>query len=380
MALLAWSADGSLRRDAVPVADPPRDPRRARVRTCEGARCASLPARGRWAVLGALLVAVLVGGGWLRDAGAEPGKAPAPLRVIVISDLNESYGSTRYSDNVARAVGRIIDLRPALIINTGDMVAGQRLRPPLARSEIEGMWSAFHLAVTDPLTRAGLPMAVTPGNHDASSGQRFTLEREIYRQQWQARRPRVEFVDSEHYPFSYAFAVGRALFISLDATFVGPMSERERLWLSEVLARHGGQYAHRIVFGHVPLWPFASGRETDYLGDEKLEAILQEGRVDLVLSGHHHAYYPGAKDGVRYVSQACLGAAPRPLIGTPAHSERAITVLEIPQAGPIGVEAYRAPDYIEPIHRHALPARIVSRRAMLLRDDVVPEQPAESKK
>ncbi len=379
MALLAWPADGSLLRHAVPVADSPRDSCDARGGTCEGARRASRPARARRAVVGALLVAVLVAGDWLHAAGAEPGKTPAPLRVIVISDLNESYGSTRYSDNVARAVGRIVDLRPALVVNTGDMVAGQRL-PPLARSDVEVMWRAFHHAVTDPLARAGIPMAVTPGNHDASSGYRFALERDLFRQQWQERRPRVEFVDSGDYPFSYAFAVGSVLFISLDATFVGPMSERERLWLSEVLARHGGQYSHRIVFGHVPLWPFASGRETDYLGDEKLEAILQRERVDLVLSGHHHAYFPGAKDGVRYVSQACLGAAPRPLIGTPAHSERAITVLEIPPAGLIGVEAYRAPDYVEPIHRHTLPARIVSRRATLIRDDVVPDRPAESKK
>jgi 3',5'-cyclic AMP phosphodiesterase CpdA len=322
-----------------------------------------------------LLAVVLVGIGWPGNSGARPTDAASPLRVIVISDLNESYGSTYYSADVTRAVARIISLRPALVINTGDMVAGQRLQPPLARSEIEGMWSAFHQAVTEPLTRAGLPMAVTPGNHDASSGQRFTLEREIYRQQWQARRPQVEFVDSGDYPFSYAFAVGRVLFVSLDATFVGPLSQRERNWLRTVLERHGERFSHRVVFSHVPLWPVAIGRERDYLGDERLEADLRSGRVDLYLSGHHHAYYPGAKDGVRYVSQACLGAAPRPLIGSAAATGRAITVLEIPAQGRISVEAYRAPDFVETIPRHELPDQVKSRVATLIRDDLAPSQP-----
>jgi len=306
----------------------------------------------------------------------EPG---APLRVVVISDLNESYGSVRYSEHVAHAVARIVQLRPALVINTGDMVAGQRL-PPLSAGDVEAMWRAFHHAVTDPLARAGIPMAVTPGNHDASSGTRFALERRIYHEQWLPRRPAVEFIDAAEYPFSYAFAVAQTLFISLDATFVGPLSERERSWLRGVLARHAGRYSHRVVFSHVPVWPFAAGRESDNLGDERLEAILREAQVDLVLSGHHHAYFPGAKDGLRYVSQACLGAAPRPLIGTPARSEHAITVLEIPAAGPISVEAYRAPDFTVPIHRHTLPERIVSRRATLLRDDLVPAPPGKSPK
>lgn len=327
--------------------------------------------RSRRALLRAFVVACVAisasGHAWA--AGSEAGAA---LRIVVISDLNESYGSTRHSESVDHAVTRIVELQPALVINTGDMIAGQRLKPPLVRSEIDAMWSAFHRAVTEPLAHAGVPMAVTPGNHDASAGARFRLEREIYREQWLPRRPRLDFVDAEDYPFSYAFSVGRVLVVSLDATFVGVMSEREREWLRGVLSRHGARYSHRIVFSHIPVWPVAVGRENDYLGDEKLEAILQEGRVDLYLSGHHHAYYPGVKDGIRYVSQACLGAAPRPLLGSSTHSSRAITLLEIPAEGPISVEAYRAPDFSVRIDRHELPARVSSRHATLVRDDLAP--------
>jgi 3',5'-cyclic AMP phosphodiesterase CpdA len=294
-----------------------------------------------------------------------------PLRVIVISDLNESYGSVRHSDHVLEAVRRIRELQPDLVISTGDMVAGQRLAPPLARDEIEAMWTAFHHAVSDPLAAAGIPLAVTPGNHDASSGARFELERAIYREQWLPRRPAVDFVDADGYPFHYAFAVGPVLFVSLDATHVGRLSTREKQWLESLLQREGARRRHRVVFSHIPLWPFAQGREADYLGDQELERILQKHRVDVHLSGHHHAYYPAAKDGVRFVSQACLGAAPRPLLGSAARSERAITVIEFPPDGTISVEAYRAPAYVEKIHRHTLPERIVSHRATLVRDDLV---------
>jgi 3',5'-cyclic AMP phosphodiesterase CpdA len=354
-----------------------RSPRPAEFRQRIDPAPAPWTARVRRACLAALLAAaVLAGLGVPAPGDAAPPDPAHSLRVVVVSDLNESYGSVRYSEHVERAIARVIDLRPALVISTGDMVAGQRLQPPLQRGEVEAMWSAFHQAVTDPLARAGLPLAVTPGNHDASSGARFALEREIYRRQWQSRRPRVEFVDAGGYPFSYAFSVGRVLFVSLDATFVGPLSERERGWLDAVLQVHGARFTHRVVFSHVPLWPVAIGRERDFLGDERLESVLRARGVDLYLSGHHHAYYPGTKDGVRYVSQACLGAAPRPLIGTAVPHERAITVLEIPAEGPISVEAYRAPDYMEKIHRHDLPERIVSRAATLIRDDLAQAAPA----
>ena len=74
-------------------------------------------------------------------AGAARAEAP-PLRVAVISDLNGGYGSTEYESTVDGAVRRIPDLRPDLVISTGDMVAGQR-RPHLTRAEVEAMWGRF---------------------------------------------------------------------------------------------------------------------------------------------------------------------------------------------------------------------------------------------
>ena len=72
------------------------------------------------------------------------------------------------------------------------------------------MWSAFHAAVTDPFAAAGIPVAVTPGNHDASAYEQFVAERAIYAQEWRERKPDVTFVADEDYPFFYAFRIESA--------------------------------------------------------------------------------------------------------------------------------------------------------------------------
>lgn len=304
-----------------------------------------------------------------------PAAAPAALaatRVVVLSDFNESYGSLRYASTVGDAVRRTVALRPDLVISTGDMIAGQRLAPPLSADAVGAMWQAFHQQVTEPLARASLPFAVTPGNHDASSGERFALERALYRAQWAPRKPALDFVDASGYPFQYAFRVRGALFVSLDATFVGHLAAPQKLWLDRLLQGEGQQATHRVVFTHVPLWPFAVGRERDYLGDPELEAILQRGRVGLFLSGHHHAYYPGWKDGVRHVSQGCLGAAPRPLIGTATPAPRTITVIELAADGTVLLDAYGGAGFDELVPRASLPPRITAHGSTLLRDDLAP--------
>jgi 3',5'-cyclic AMP phosphodiesterase CpdA len=316
-----------------------------------------------------LLAALLL---WTSGVAAQPAapESRGATRVVVLSDFNESYGSVQYSTHVDAAVERTKALKPDLVISTGDMVAGQRIAPPLSRAQMEAMWDAFHAHVSDPLAKAGLPFAVTPGNHDASSGERFRVEREVYREKWLPRKPALEFLDATHYPFYYAFRVGDVLFVSLDATHVGHLSRAEKRWLQTLLDKEGSRFRQRVVFSHVPLWPFAVDREADFLGDHELEAILRRGNVDLYLSGHHHAYYPGAKDGVRYVSQACLGAAPRPLIGTRELHGRGITVIDFDATGALRVEAYGGPDFTRRIARSALPDRIESKWATMVRDDL----------
>jgi hypothetical protein len=294
--------------------------------------------------------------------------AGQPLRVAVISDLNGDYGSIGYEATVDGAVSRIVALQPDLVISTGDMVAGQR-RPHLTRSEVEHMWQAFHQHVSMPLRAAGIPLVATPGNHDASAYKGFDQERTIYGEQWQARRPGVAFLDAAGYPFYYAFTLGDVLFISLDATVVGNLPEQQMTWLRRLLEKHGPAYQRRVVFSHLPLWPFARGREREFIGDPELQKLLEQAGVELYLSGHHHTFYPGVSGRIALVGQACLGAGPRRLIGSGERSARSFTLLEFTTEG-IGVAAYTASRFENPVDWTALPARIRSPAAELLRADL----------
>jgi len=224
------------------------------------------------------------------QAAAEQNEA---LKIVVISDLNGSYGSAKYHKDFPEAISRIAKINPDLVISTGDMVAGQRNKPLLKRKQLESMWAAFHHNVSNPLADAQLPFAVTAGNHDGSAGKKFSLERLIYHEQWSKRQPNVQFEDNTHYPFYYAFSLKNVLFISLDATLVGHLPAEQKDWLTKLLTAAEGQYRHKIVYSHLPLWPFAQNREKEILGDHELEEILKEHDVKLYLSGHHHAFYPG---------------------------------------------------------------------------------------
>jgi len=303
---------------------------------------------------------------------AWPQAAFAALRVAVISDLNGSYGSTRYEPTVSEAVQRLIELKPDLVISTGDMVAGQRLHPPLEEPAVKAMWASFHHTVTEPLAKARIPFAVTPGNHDASAYATFALERQAFRREWLARRPAVRFVDDSGYPFRYAFAAGDVLFVALDVTRVGAIDADEKRWLDQLLGREAARFRHRIVFSHLPIYPFTHGRETEVSADHELERILRRHGVEMYLSGHHHAFYPGYREGIRFVSQAGLGAGPRALLGTGMRSARAITLLEVVDDGSLTVRALAAPGFIREIARSSLPQSITSRYGTLVRDDLRP--------
>ncbi len=174
-------------------------------------------------------------------------------------------------------------LRPDLVLVTGDMVAGQR-----AGLDYGAMWAGWHRAVTDPLRAAGIPMAVTPGNHDASGYAQYAAERSVFVSQWTApsRVPRVTLVDRSRYPLRYSFANRGAFFVSLDATTVGPMSAEPRQWVDAQLAASTAPV--KIAFGHLSLHPATVGRETEVLADAELEAILRRRGLTVYVSGHPH--------------------------------------------------------------------------------------------
>lgn len=277
---------------------------------------------------------------------------PAPPRknrmtIAVISDLNSSYGSTTYREEVHQGIAWLAhELKPDLVLCTGDMVAGQR-----RGLDYEAMWEAFHSAVSQPLREADIPLAITPGNHDASAAPKFVEEREEFRRQWAEKRPRVTWVSDESWPELYAFTFGHVFFASLDATLTGPLKPEAHTWVSKTIKDHTGP---KFVFGHLPLYPIARGREHEILADRALEARLVDNDVTMYISGHHHAYYPGRRGDLRLLSAPILGDGPRPVIGTETPSDRGILVIDIHE-GTVDYRVHVAPDFRRVLDESTLP-------------------------
>jgi hypothetical protein len=301
------------------------------------------------------------------DDAAAPidARAPAaPIVVAVVSDLNGSYGSTTYEASVHAAIDRVVALEPDLVLSTGDMVAGQQ-----AGHDYRAMWRGFHDAVSDRLEAAGIPFAVTPGNHDASGYSSFAGERAIFVDEWSSRRPDVVFLDDTDYPLRYSFTMGPALFVSLDDTTIGPLSGEQRDWLEAQLVAGAAQPV-KIVYGHIPLHAFAQGRETEILDDPATEALLVDHDVTAFVSGHHHAFYPGRRGALRVVSMACVGSGARRLLGESVTSPRSILLLEIDEDGVRTLDGLGGAGFDVPIDRATLPESVGTGANVVVRDDL----------
>lgn len=292
-------------------------------------------------------------------------------RIVIISDLNGSYGSLKYDSRINKAIDRIITIKPDLVLVTGDMVAGQK-----SGLNYKGMWQAFEAVVTIPLSNHGIAVFVTPGNHDASAYSGFEGERKIYKDIWLKYQENyllssgIELLSMNNYPFYYSFKSNNTLFIALDATTTNQITGAQRSWLLEQVSREK-EVDHKVIFSHMPMSPVAQGRDNDYIRDpnNELFSLLKAQKVDLFLSGHHHAYYPAVFNDVRLVSQSCLGSGPRKLIGGSSVSEYSFTMVDLEEH--IKVDAYKYPDYKTPVNRQGLVKQIKSPKGgYIIRDDI----------
>ena len=120
------------------------------------------------------------------------------------------------------------------------------------------MWDSFHQVVTKPLENASIPFLPTPGNHDASNGSAFKLERKIYRQNFSHLPPSIQFIDSSDFPIKYSYQFGGVLFISLDATNVY-LDQPQMIWLEKQLIE--AKNIHPLFF--MDMFPYFRWRKIE---------------------------------------------------------------------------------------------------------------------
>ena len=259
-----------------------------------------------------------------------------PLRIGLISDLNSSYGSTSYGPTVERGVNLLLQQKPDLVICAGDMVAGQKTS--LTDRQLAAMWEGFETFVRRPLETAGIPLLPAMGNHDASSQQSqgrwiYARERQQASRFWSKHQDAVPsgLTEADNFPFQYAWH-GPGLFLVVMDASSATVSSAQRQWLTRTLnAPQRQQDDLCLVVGHLPLTAFSQGRARagECIHDAaSLAAELRQADVDLVISGHHHAWYPAEALGLRLLSLGAMGSGRRRLLGSSSASPASLTLLD----------------------------------------------------
>jgi len=287
-------------------------------------------------------------------------------KIVIISDINGSYGSTTYHKRVSKAVEAIIELQPDLVIGAGDMVAGQK-QPLLDQAHLDRMWASFNLVVGGPLKKSGIDFIISPGNHDASAFPKFGLERERFKAQWKNRLPGAPLLDGSDWPRRYALWLGEILIISIDGTRPGRLQKADLELLRTTLKREGSRAQSILVVSHLPQWPLAQGREKDIITDPALTALLAQHEVDFFISGHHHVFYPGIDNsGVKHLAVGPLGGNARKFVGQTGREPFSFVILDT-CAGGYRIYAKKAPGFTEEISFSSLPERIKGEGGFLQR-------------
>ena len=290
-----------------------------------------------------------------------------PLRIGLISDLNRSYGSTSYGATVARGLNLLLQQKPDLVICAGDMVAGQKTS--LTDRQLAAMWEGFETSVRGPLQAAGIPLLPAMGNHDASSQRSqgrwiYARERQQASRFWNRHRDALTpgLTEAKNVPFQYAWRRPGLFIVVMDASSAS-VSRAQRQWLSRTLKSSQRQKNDLcLVVGHLPLTAFSQGRaragecihDAASLADE-----LRQAQVDLLISGHHHAWYPAEALGLRLLSLGAMGSGPRRLIGSDRISPPSLTLIDWSETDQTTKETTLNLNDLTPMQTAMLPERIL---------------------
>ena len=123
----------------------------------------------------------------------------------------------------------------------------------------------------------GIPLYSTPGNHD------------ITKHDIRNATPYKTVMGPSFYWFGY----GHTLFIALDTSFE-TIDDAQLNWLDNTLKKIRPLFKHCVIFTHVP--PFdirpdiISNHALDKSASEKLEHILKNYNIDMMIFGHVHYY------------------------------------------------------------------------------------------
>lgn len=201
-----------------------------------------------------------------------------------------AYGDTRSNPKEHALVVQAImnsdpDSKPDIVIHTGDLV--QDGNDP-------SHWGPQFFTPARELMK-NTPMFPVLGNHEYSSGETlffdfFSLpDKELGNEQW------------------YAFTYGCVQFIALDTTATYSEGSTQYLWLEkELIASADATWL--IVYFHHPPYTRTDTHSDNPAVIDNLVPLFELYNVDMVFSGHSHAYERYFNKGVYYIVTGGGGA------------------------------------------------------------------------
>ena len=205
---------------------------------------------------------------------------------VVIGDTRPHFESDDFR-LFEGLITKINALKPALVINLGDLIYGYGPRSK------EKQWDKYQQVIRT----IEAPYYQVPGNHDTHS----KAARKIYA--------------SRFGKFYQSFDYQDCHFVLLDNTeqerwgYLGPA---ELAWLKADLQQTRARSV--FVFFHFPVWePERITPKYYEFWTQTLHPLFKQSRVRAVFAGHYHAYGPTREfDGIRYFISGGGGAELRP--------------------------------------------------------------------
>lgn len=215
-----------------------------------------------------------------------PAADPNEFHFVVLGDAQFDNPAT-----FNRVIDQVRRLRPALVLQVGDLIEGYNSDLQVIRGE----WQRFKRQIA-PL--APIPFYGVPGNHD------------VYGSDKEPDAALEAAFEEEMGPLFYHFQYKNTLFVVLNSDTreaMGSINETQMNWLRRVLAASSAD--HKFAFMHRP--PFLMDNA------ETLHNLFKAFGVGQVFYGHHHHYHHHQRDGVSYTmtnAGGLMGQA-EPLVG-----------------------------------------------------------------
>lgn len=239
----------------------------------------------------------------------DPPKKPDPVdsleefSFVAIGDSEAFKKKKGYNKELERVLEKSAEQNPNFAVFTGDIIVAQapstkEIEEKIVnlKNKIEEHFNHYYIAF---------------GNHDVECGTECV-------DLWSSVFFNKRYKEEEERKLYHSFDYGNTHFVLLSTSYPATKSvdDKQLAWLDKDLGET--KKKHKIVIGHVsPITFFkeAAKRCHDMScsphSREKLLAILQKHKVDLVISGHENTFDHKEKDGIDFVLSGNVGNSPK---------------------------------------------------------------------